>query len=166
MLTGPGGPSSPDLPCSSGLFRMTLSWMGSAQGVPRVLKPCLSGLLLMTLSWVGSPVLAPNKVTQSCPTLSDLMDCSPLGSSVHGIFQERVLEWGAIAFSASLVGQWWRICLQCRRSEFGPWVGKVPWRREWKLVPVLLPGEFHRKRSLAVYSPQGLTESHVTAATK
>ena len=38
-------------------------------------------------------------VTQSCPTLSDPMDCSLPGSSVHGIFQARVLEWGAIAFS-------------------------------------------------------------------
>ena len=38
-------------------------------------------------------------VTQSCPTLRDPMDCSPPGSSVHGIFQARVLEWGAIAFS-------------------------------------------------------------------
>ena len=36
---------------------------------------------------------------QLCPTLSDLMDHSPPGSSVHGIFQARVLEWGAIAFS-------------------------------------------------------------------
>ena len=47
-------------PCLSGLFRMTLSWMGLAQGVPRVLRPCLSGLLRMTLSWVGSPELAPS----------------------------------------------------------------------------------------------------------
>ena len=37
---------------------------------------------------------------QSCPTLSDPMDCSLPGSSVHGIFQARVLEWGAIAFSS------------------------------------------------------------------
>ena len=41
-----------------------------------------------------------SEVAQSCPTLSDPMDCSPMGSSVHGIFQARVLEWGAIAFSA------------------------------------------------------------------
>ena len=40
-----------------------------------------------------------SEVTQSCPTLSDPMDCSPPGSSVHGIFQARVLEWDAIAFS-------------------------------------------------------------------
>ena len=36
------------------------------------------------------------KSPQSCPTLSDPMDCGPPGSSVHGIFQARVLEWGAI----------------------------------------------------------------------
>jgi len=41
-------------------------------------------------------------VAQSCPTLSDPMDCSPPGSSIHGIFQARVLEWGAIAFSIAL----------------------------------------------------------------
>ena len=37
-----------------------------------------------------------SEVTQSCPTLSDPMDCSLPGSSVHGIFQARVLEWGGI----------------------------------------------------------------------
>ena len=45
-------------------------------------------------------VKSESEVTQSCPTLSDPMDCSLPGSSVHGIFQARVLEWGAIAFSA------------------------------------------------------------------
>ena len=38
-------------------------------------------------------------VTKSCPTLCDLMDCSPPGSSVHGISQSRILEWVAISFS-------------------------------------------------------------------
>ena len=42
-----------------------------------------------------------SEVIQSCPTLCDPVDCSPPGSSVHGIFQARVLEWGAIAFSAN-----------------------------------------------------------------
>ena len=44
-------------------------------------------------------VKSESEVIQSCPTLSDPMDCSFPGSSVHGIFQARVLEWGAIAFS-------------------------------------------------------------------
>ena len=42
------------------------------------------------------------KSLQSCPTLSDPMDCGPPGSSIHVIFQARVLEWGAIAFSVSV----------------------------------------------------------------
>ena len=41
-----------------------------------------------------------SEVAQLCPTLRDHMDYSPPGSSVHGIFQARVLQWGAIAFSA------------------------------------------------------------------
>ena len=44
-------------------------------------------------------VKSESEVTQSCPTLCNPMDCSPPGSSIHGIFQARVLEWGAIAFS-------------------------------------------------------------------
>ena len=44
-------------------------------------------------------VKSESEVAQSCPTPSDPMDCSPPGSSVHGICQARVLEWGAIAFS-------------------------------------------------------------------
>ena len=61
--------------------------------------------------WSGLPFPFPNmwkwkvkvksesEVTQSCPTLSNPMDCRLPGSSVHGIFQARVLEWGSIAFS-------------------------------------------------------------------
>ena len=44
-------------------------------------------------------VKSEREVTQSCPTLRNPMDCSLPGSSIHGIFQARVLEWGAIAFS-------------------------------------------------------------------
>ena len=47
-------------------------------------------------------VKSEREVAQSCPTLRDPVDCSPPGSSVHGIFQARVLEWGAIAFSDCL----------------------------------------------------------------
>ena len=62
-------------------------------------------------SWImSSPKIScrrPNScwlssVAQSCPTLCEPMDCSPPGSSIHGIFQARVLEWGAITFSKPL----------------------------------------------------------------
>ena len=56
--------------------------------------------------WSGLPLPSPmhegekwSEVAQLCPTLRNLMDCSPPGSSIHGIFQARVLEWDAIAFS-------------------------------------------------------------------
>ena len=44
-------------------------------------------------------VKSESEVAQSCPTLNDPIDCNPPGSSIHGIFQARVLEWGTIAFS-------------------------------------------------------------------
>ena len=57
--------------------------------------------------WSGLPFPSPthkseSEVTQSCPTLRNPMDCSLPGSSVHGIFQARVLEWGVIAFSEEI----------------------------------------------------------------
>ena len=58
--------------------------------------------------WSGLPFPSPmheseneSEVAQSCLTLSDPMDCSLPGSCIHGIFQAKVLEWGAIAFSVS-----------------------------------------------------------------
>ena len=63
-----------------------------------------------------------SEVAQSCPTPSDPMDCSPPGSSVHGIFQARGLGWGAIAFS-HLVYRFPRNLTRCVRkigSQAGP----------------------------------------------
>ena len=50
---------------------------------------------------------------QLCPTLSNSMDCGLPGSSVHGIFQARVLEWGAIAFSREGSA----LCLNCKKKK-------------------------------------------------
>ena len=52
-----------------------------------------------------------------------------------------------------------------KRHRFNPWVGEIPWRREWQPTPVFLPGEFHRQRSLVGYSPWGHKESDMTDAT-
>ena len=61
-----------------------------------------------------------SEVTQSCPTPSDPMDCSPPGSCVHGIFQARVLEWGAIAFSASPIYIY--VCISSIQSLSHVWL--------------------------------------------
>ena len=55
-----------------------------------------------------------SEVAQSCPTLSDPMDCSPRGSSVHGIFRARELEWVVIAFS----GTEGLFCLFSQNTEY------------------------------------------------
>ena len=52
--------------------------------------------------------------------------------------------------------------LQCGRSGFDPWVGKIPWRKEWLTIPVELPREFQGRRSLEGYSPWGRKESDTT----
>ena len=51
-------------------------------------------------------------------------------------------------------------CRRCKRLEFDPWVGKIPWRKAWLPTPVLLPGKSHGQRSLTGYSPWGLRVRH------
>ena len=100
-------------------------------------------------------VKSESEVAQSCPTLSDPMDCSLPGSSIHWIFQARVLEWGAIAFSGStfyttsiqctlflslIYGSRWalgkRILLFC-----GIRVGFLSHRAVWSRLPALSKGK-------------------------
>ena len=69
-------------------------------------------------------VKSESEIAQSCLTLSDPMDCSLPGSSIHGIFQATVLEWGAIAFSNEY----------CYSIIFGVW---SPFT--WKLFIASLP---------------------------
>ena len=123
-------------------------------------------------------VKSESEVAQSCPTLSNPMDCSLPGSSVHGIFQARVLEWGAIAFSVfttrtiyiyiyihlkSTVRLASQVALVVKnppansgdvRDVVSIWVGKIPLGRAWQPTPVFLPGISHGQRSLVGYSSQ------------
>ena len=57
-------------------------------------------------------VKSESEIAQLCLTLSDPMDCTPPGSSIHRIFQARVLEWGAIAFSVFSTTHTKRFCDQ------------------------------------------------------
>ena len=67
---------------------------------------------------------------------------------------------------ASLVARKSRICLQCKRFEFNPWVGKILWRKKWQPTPVFLSGESRGQRCLAGYSLWGHKELGTTEATK
>jgi len=62
-------------------------------------------------------VKSENEVAQSCTTPSDPMDCSLPGSSIHGILQARVLEWGAIAFSERKLRAEQQMLLNCGAGE-------------------------------------------------
>ena len=80
--------------------------------------------------WNGFPFPSPimkvkskSNVAQSCPTLSDLMDCSLPGSSIHGIFQARVPDWGTIVFS--------HMCSQKKKKIQGGAFGSLGL---WKII--------------------------------
>ena len=72
----------------------------------------------------GMKVKSESEVAQSCPTLLDPMDCSLPGSSIHGIFWARVLEWVAIAFSGETV---WRFLKKLKIES-----PNIPGQRKWK----------------------------------
>ena len=86
------------------LSRFSRVWLCATPQTAAHQAPVPGILQARTLEWVAHFLLQCMKVksemevTQSCPTLHDPMDCSPPGSSVHGILQTRILEWGAIAF--------------------------------------------------------------------
>ena len=77
-----------------------------------------------------------SEVAQSCLTLSDPMDCSLLGSSIHGIFRATVLEWGAIAFSHR------KHLIYLRTSQVTQCcVGKIPLEKEMAIHSGILAWE-------------------------
>ena len=82
-------------------------------------------------------VKSESEVAQLCPTLRYPMDCSLPGSSIHGIFQARVLEWGAIAFSVPLLQE----------------VGKISLLLTAVTIPVILEPKKIKSATVSTFSP-------------
>ena len=53
-------------------------------------------------------------------------------------------------------------CRRCKRHEFDPWIGKIPWRKKWQLTLAFVLGKYHRQRNLPSYSPRGHKKSGMT----
>ena len=82
---------------------------------------CVCFYFLLIIAHVNTPVCVCVPVTQPCPALCDPMDCSLVGSSVHRIFQARILEWVAISFlrESPWPRDWTRVsCVSCIAGEF------------------------------------------------
>ena len=94
-----------------------------------------------------------SEVAQSCRNLANPMDCSLPGSSVHGIFQARVLEWGAIAFSSRKLEIPKNFSCKDGHNKGQKWYGPNRSRRHWQPTLVLMPGKSHGQRSLVGCSP-------------
>ena len=99
------------------------------------------------LKYFHLPVLAGRggHVLQSWPA-RDIIECESWGRCHKGMVsfsQIPLLPWW--------LGQW-KICPQCGRPSFNPWVRKILWRREWLPAPVFLSGESHGQRSLMDYN--------------
>ena len=71
-----------------------------------------------------------------------------------------LLAWGLTRWLSSKESACW-----CRRCRFSSWVGKMPWKRKWRLTPVFLSGKFHGHRSLGGYSPCSCKEWNMTKHT-
>ena len=76
-----------------------------------------------------------SEVAQSCPTLRDPMDCSLPGSSIHGIFQARVLEWDAIAFSDLVMREVKNKIGVSMEKVMAPHSSTLAWKIPWMEEP-------------------------------
>ena len=101
-------------------------------------------------------VKSESEVAQSCMTRSDPMDCSPPGSSIHGIFQARGLEWGAIAFSDPLC----YLLLKYKYDHFSTLL-QFQFSSVTRSCPTLCDPMNRSIPGLPVYQLPDFTQSHV-----
>ena len=134
-----------------------------SMGLRRVGHDWATSLSLFTFmhwrrKWQPSPVFLPENPR----------DRRAWWAAVYGVTQSRTrLKWLSSSSIIHTYGlpRWLSVketacdCRTHRRWGFYPWVGKIPWKREWQSTPVFLPGKYHRQRSLVGYSPKGPGES-------
>ena len=115
---------------------------------------------MIDLSWVSKGTWCLIVFANVCMHISvwifcNPIDCSPPGSSLHGVFQARIIEWVTISFSRIFPG---RLSRRLWRWGFDFWVGNIPWRRKWQPTPVLANIMDNIKEKMAVFLEMLLRE--------
>ena len=150
--------------------------------MPSCMLSCFSNVLLFVTLWIVD-----RQAPLSMDSLSRILECvampSSRGSSWAGIEHTSpvapALQADSLLLShqGSPFGRYnssqlfkengfsYRVCLQCRRPGFDPWVGKIPWRRKWQPTPVLLPRKCHGRRSLVSMGLQRVGHDWATSST-
>ena len=122
-----------------------------------LLLDSLGAQVFLSTSWLHPPFLNQDQATQpqqECQqvTMIWVLTCPKVRCTLIAITSWYLPDFFSVNLWIELDGRivstglpWWlswqRICLQCRRPGFNPWVGKIPWRREWLPTPGFLPGE-------------------------
>ena len=123
---------------------MIVLFFWSAQNLVNLRLSCSYLLALILATWYR------NGRVSSWPRSSVPMLLSTSPNSYSSLTAQLKYEFFCETFPV-----WLRICLQCRRCTFNPWIWKIPWRREWQPTPVFLPRESHGQRRVVGYSPWG-----------
>ena len=124
----------------------------------------------LTLSLTQGPKILPKEKVNSSVVIA--LGGFPGGSELKHIRKlsvpfQPISPLHTLSFSQNnyLISSFYSNC-QCKGCEFDPWVGKIPWKRQWQPTEVFLPGKSYGQRSLAGYSPWGDKESETTEQLK
>ena len=138
-------------------FERTHTQKAEAQRRNLTLSELLDSAALKASDFPVMWLAGPSFISSSFVATQSVLHSPAATASLENLIQSWGLPWWLSGKDSAC---------QCRRCQFPPWVGKIPWRRKWQPTPVFLPGKSNRQRSLAGYSPWGVERVRHDLATK